>query len=209
MRGRAPAASHRRPHGGITPAYAGKSPRRTCPSARAWDHPRVCGEEPKSRRSTCPPSGSPPRMRGRAGDRGSGHTRHGITPAYAGKRRAGHTLPFGGGDHPRVCGEEISSTLSASISLGSPPRMRGRVLRAMSPENARGITPAYAGKSDKRALRCYTLGDHPRVCGEESAVGLGPRKGPGSPPRMRGRAECKTGKRREVGITPAYAGKRQ
>ena len=48
--------------------------------------------------------------------------------------------------------------------------MRGKVdtehLRIVRP----GITPAYAGKSADVVGVCYDKQDHPRLCGEKSAV---------------------------------------
>ncbi len=49
-----------------------------------------------------------------------------------------------------------------------------------------GITPAYAGSTGSRAGVTVTVTDHPRVCGEHSAVGRNVMGVAGSPPRMRG-----------------------
>ena len=72
----------------------------------------------------------------------------GITPAYAGKR----------------CGE-CRQVIQPD---GSPPRVRGKVLAALMPENRVGITPACAGKSLILVKRWCFLWDHPRVCGEKA-----------------------------------------
>ena len=50
------------------------------------DHPRVCGEKQKGTEEQCKHTGSPPRMRGKGKHRNVLDRRHGITPAYAGKR---------------------------------------------------------------------------------------------------------------------------
>ena len=50
---------------GITPAYAGKSYSLALFLGLHRDHPRVCGEKPQARRPEPPPTGSPPRMRGK------------------------------------------------------------------------------------------------------------------------------------------------
>ena len=50
---------------GITPAYAGKRGRGTCPRPCGWDHPRVCGEKGSSHAFHGRKTGSPPRMRGK------------------------------------------------------------------------------------------------------------------------------------------------
>ena len=90
----------------ITPAYAGKRPRFLSGCGVALDHPRVCGE--KSTRPVSPrrSSGSPPRMRGKAGSFLASHPELRITPAYAGKRLDLAIVRFARQDHPRVCGEK-------------------------------------------------------------------------------------------------------
>ena len=70
------------------------------------DHPRVCGEKltrlPRYRAIL----GSPPRMRGKVGDKKSTLLPKRITPAYAGKRLSVNHKLFAIKDHPRVCGEK-------------------------------------------------------------------------------------------------------
>ena len=73
--------------------------------------------------------------------------------------------------------------------MGSPPRMRGRVYPDCTDCEEGGITPAYAGKRKRKLKPKRLTGDHPRVCGEESATWEGLTKA--------------------FGITPAYAGKSQ
>ena len=112
---------------GITPAYAGKSPRPGRINSDSSDHPRVCGEKSLSTsgfiglegitpayagksRSLLPiivgMEGSPPRMRGKAVCRAKFCADGGITPAYAGKRELCLEEPLSLRDHPRVCGEK-------------------------------------------------------------------------------------------------------
>ena len=132
----------------------------------------------------------------------------GITPAYAGKSESYGLPALPRWDHPRVCGEELPRLLSLALALGSPPRMRGRAASGIRSHAAAGITPAYAGKRLTVRDIMQTIGDHPRVCGEEArSVGRGVAHR-GSPPRMRGRAAAARAGLVAVGITPAYAGKR-
>ena len=91
---------------------------------------------------------------------------------------------------------------------GSPPRMRGKVIRGLATRITSGITPAYAGKSTPRRCRLYGQRDHPRVCGEKKRLASCAAQAEGSPPRMRGKAELGPGAGPLPGITPAYAGKR-
>ena len=171
----------------ITPAYAGKSLPEELEQALPKDHPRVCGEKACMQCTLQGHGGSPPRMRGKVYSRTCSIVLDGITPAYAGKSflmflRSGLLR-----DHPRVCGEKGSRIFQDPAGMGSPPRMRGKVMRRFSASAVGGITPAYAGKRLLRQLRHITSRDHPRVCGEKSGRrGLRVRQW-GSPPRMRGK----------------------
>ena len=111
---------------GITPACAGKSNLFVFRRIEPKDHPRVCGE--KFQRSIRLPvrSGSPPRMRGKAGQIQSQTPELGITPAYAGKSLRLCILSRLLQDHPRVCGEKKNVRLTKNSLAGSPPRMRGK-----------------------------------------------------------------------------------
>ena len=74
-----------------------------------------------------------------------------ITPACAGKR-----APLGNG---------------AACHVGSPPRVRGKVLR--------------------EAGRIRWFKDHPRVCGEKVQIWSAYKRHWGSPPRVRGKASSR------------------
>ena len=91
----------------------------------------------------------------------------GITPAYAGKRYIFKGLLCGFKDHPRLCGEKCAEPSIVVTIQGSPPPMRGKVVRAIPDILRKRITPAYAGKSTK--VNCISGGieDHPRLCGEK------------------------------------------
>ena len=96
-------------------------------------------------------TGSPPRMRGKVLRRRNTAGRHRITPAYAGKRRASARRSTKSGDHPRVCGEKAPALVGSDCRIGSPPRMRGKVDGGFLGSCGLGITPAYAGKRQKRS----------------------------------------------------------
>ena len=111
----------------ITPACAGKRAGRTAPGRAAEDHPRVCGEK----RLKLLLASSDQR----------------ITPACAGKRRRVPAFLCCCKDHPRVCGEKFRAYALIMDEWGSPPRVRGKVLRSTLRKNLLRITPACAGKS--------------------------------------------------------------
>ena len=87
--------------------------------------------------------------------------------------------------------------------------MRGKayVLREDLPHV--GITPAYAGKSEKARNCVIFTGDHPRLCGEKWYNNRRGELYVGSPPPMRGKVGVPAPAAVFAGITPAYAGKRQ
>ena len=151
----------------ITPAYAGKSTHQP-PSGRGTrDHPRVCGEKLSTTSTDIHPAGSPPRVRGKVSAGKILLHDGGITPACAGKSLARSCLPGCLRDHPRVCGEKLFQSPLLRLPLGSPPRMRGKVLGAGEGRDGVGITPAYAGKRKMREWIPSACRDHPRVCGEK------------------------------------------
>ena len=177
---------------GITPAYAGKSRSQPRTAPRHRDHPRVCGEKMSRPPAKTRTPGLPPRMRGKGLCKGFHLCDVGITPAYAGKRRAGtgqwacrrdHPRVCGeklrtssrlstSWDHPRVCGEKALSTFSSRKNSGSPPRVRGKGQIAPLGAVPVGITPACAGKRCVYSAQNQSLRDHPRVCGEKSPAAV-------------------------------------
>ena len=69
------------------------------------------------------------------------------------------------------------------------------------------ITPAYAGKRLIMYIMCGRIRDHPRLCGEKNLRWSIRSSNAGSPPPMRGKAFNFRHTVKEIGITPAYAGK--
>ena len=59
----------------------------------------------------------------------------------------------------------MSACLTTGIE-GSPPRMRGELAKAWAGLLAKGITPAYAGRTRLPFEGLGPEADHPRVCGE-------------------------------------------
>ena len=152
---------------GITPACAGKSIASPFSFTLLQDHPRVCGEKPFLAAELALMTGSPPRVRGKAFMKRYFSSYGGITPACAGKS---HTLRFRiprHRDHPRVCGEKLYRQPWSQLTMGSPPRVRGKA----------------------RENGCFGAAeeDHPRVCGEKIIRGAHRLLNKGSPPRVRGK----------------------
>ena len=196
-------------HGGITPAYAGKSGTFAMPQFTQRDHPRLCGEKRCTGNFSGHDDGSPPPMRGKVKPFLCPLCHKGITPAYAGKSLFTFRKVMRLRDHPRLCGEKLIAISIFLCASGSPPPMRGKVVRYDEFAFYSGITPAYAGKSLSGLSVRLLYRDHPRLCGEKpfwfvSAITL-----QGSPPPMRGKALNFSHTVKKIGITPAYAGKRR
>ena len=146
MRGKAPFEIFDNPLFGITPAYAGKRQTFSVLPLHQGDHPRVCGEKYTTLPAPIPPTGSPPRMRGKESLDQILREMRGITPAYAGKRPRRRFSFHDWQDHPRVCGEKMEGVKPKWNEEGSPPRMRGKETKTMKVTLLSRITPAYAGK---------------------------------------------------------------
>ena len=131
---------------GITPAHAGKRSGRTFFRRPTRDHPRACGEKAHIVCANDKFEGSPPRMRGKAFQKFSLTMRLGITPAHAGKSRKPAHSAAGRKDHPRACGEKPRLWKTLTCTMGSPPRMRGKVAMYAGLRRGERITPAHAGK---------------------------------------------------------------
>ena len=171
----------------ITPAYAGKSFRKTAVRHAIKDHPRLCGEKLQDTADFTHVAGSPPPMRGKGHSLTGLHLHRGITPAYAGKRNFLSQHQCFKQDHPRLCGEKCPKLTKTKEVTGSPPPMRGKVAMLAKLIGKKGITPAYAGKSrfahygerGERITPAYAgkskverndgckNRDHPRLCGEK------------------------------------------
>ena len=192
---------------GITPAYAGKIAGLSGSFAGSWDHPRIRGENVFADTSSMLYPGSPPHTRGKCvcllfcGDRLR------ITPAYAGKMRAGLPCVPVPGDHPRIRGENCWLISAAMKPWGSPPHTRGKSAVIMHEVFEERITPAYAGKIARSICARRRNWDHPRIRGENSMRSASLVSGMGSPPHTRGKCFSGQSEGPRAGITPAYAGK--
>ena len=108
-----------------------------------------------------------------------------------------------------MCGEKCCPAPADIFSRGSPPRVRGKVTSFNRFCCPYGITPACAGKRQRKKLSRYFSWDHPRVCGEKRRHALDYPRRHGSPPRVRGKASAPGFTTRLPRITPACAGKRK
>ena len=171
------------------------------------DHPRGCGENGGGARGERVYRGSPPRMRGKLSAVFKCYSRNRITPADAGKTRQPQVPKSGGWDHPRGCGENTKPGGADIAYIGSPPRMRGKLIQAIVDALPQRITPADAGKTALAGRAHRMSKDHPRGCGENSMGHMCAVCLQGSPPRMRGKPAIDAAQNPNARITPADAGK--
>ena len=167
----------------------------------------MCGKKLSTTSTDIHPAGSPPRMRGEDIFPDGLPCAVRITPACAGKSGPAAWHRWACRDHPRMCGEKCPPGKFFFMTVGSPPRMRGKGGDHTDDEEDHGITPACAGKSCPPQAPTFTRQDHPRVCGEKTSFQTACRVRCGSPPHVRGKAGRQLGIGGLVGITPACAGK--
>ena len=171
----------------ITPAGAGKTRSRRRGQVGAWDHPRRCGENMRGNCRYTRKTGSPPQVRGKRFVKRFPQKHPGITPAGAGKTILCRRVTVGYEDHPRRCGENMSSIDVPILFAGSPPQVRGKRPFCGLDTRFLGITPAGAGKTCVCTVRQADTEDHPRRCGENRGWSYCPIIKEGSPPQVRGK----------------------
>ena len=111
----------------------------------------MCGEKALAGEGDASAHGSPPHVRGKETAPPGHELLPGITPACAGKSLAEILANELCRDHPRMCGEKHDAITNGYSSPGSPPHVRGKVIRLSDVLRGAGITPACAGKRLKRS----------------------------------------------------------
>ena len=127
-----------------------------------------------------------PYTRGKQFEKMSADNQLRITPVYAGNTPRARLYPDSERDHPRLCGEYLNRQVPEWRKPGSPPSMRGILLRQCKYDLRTGITPVYAGNTLSFMLFAMIDEDHPRLCGEYLKCGFDKIARQGSPPSMRG-----------------------
>ncbi|SCH86445.1 Domain of uncharacterised function (DUF2825) [uncultured Clostridium sp.] len=132
---------------GITPAYAGNTPKRHLFPSPLRDHPRLRGEYISQYDNVEDQLGSPPLTRGIPNQAQKSYVGSRITPAYAGNTPDEHVEGMATEDHPRLRGEYLKIAITQLTDKGSPPLTRGIQDRIALIADPCGITPAYAGNT--------------------------------------------------------------
>ena len=165
------------------------------------------GEDSNASKVNPETTGSPPHARGRRIRVFEHFLPVRITPACAGKTAGSVDSVGGGPDHPRMRGEDNGPATHLIPLPGSPPHARGRQEISQLQVVEGRITPACAGKTERRNIDDLVQGDHPRMRGEDAPRWLSTDLRDGSPPHARGRHEDSTVDPIRRRITPACAGK--
>ena len=107
-----------------------------------------------------------------------------------------------------MCGEQSPAFEAHQMIPGSSPRVRGAAGVGDALVSVLGIIPACAGSSQNGKSWLVRGRDHPRVCGEQSALSESVMAKVGSSPRVRGAGRVEGEVRHGEGIIPACAGSR-
>ena len=161
----------------------------------------------KEKRLRYGPPGSPPQVRGKRQCMKLETLKTRITPAGAGKtllrRHCTHHIQ----DHPRRCGENFSLVSLLFAVLGSPRRCGENLYFRNQQRIHRGSPPQVRGKLVRSTSTHITDKDHPRRCGENVVAVAVFVAFPGSPPQVRGKRGFTFMEQWIQRITPAGAGK--
>ena len=133
---------------GLIPACAGKTVVARSKSSGRGAHPRVCGENSATTFEGAWGNGSSPRVRGKPLCFESEGVETRLIPACAGKTRSALAALVGSWAHPRVCGENQTTSVKVSARIGSSPRVRGKHRAPRGGARLFGLIPACAGKTD-------------------------------------------------------------
>ena len=193
----------------VIPAWAGNRPSSSRLSPYCPGHPRVGGEQVRDRSMFWRNTGSSPRGRGTGCSAGSCEPPWRVIPAWAGnspERRHGCGCHAG---HPRVGGEQMAASISASGATGSSPRGRGTGLVGKPAEIGRRVIPAWAGNSVRDPSNTMETPGHPRVGGEQLSCQRPVMIRTGSSPRGRGTDVNARRKLDALRVIPAWAGNSQ
>ena len=192
---------------GLIPAHAGKTPTGARGPASCRAHPRSRGENRWGRGFAGREAGSSPLTRGKRLASRVCIVIRGLIPAHAGKTvlrvlRAGACAA-----HPRSRGENHPPQAGTRRYHGSSPLTRGKLhLRGVRPR-VRGLIPAHAGKTARRA-HIHDLGAaHPRSRGENASIADRRSRARGSSPLTRGKRDTSVFVTQVIRLIPAHAGK--
>ena len=116
----------------IIPACAGNTDLAHGHWRQQRDHPRMCGEHLMDWSTGVAWSGSSPHVRGTPTTVIPCSAIPGIIPACAGNTVSSRRPRSSSRDHPRMCGEHVSSDRESAAFMGSSPHVRGTLYHVQS-----------------------------------------------------------------------------
>ena len=145
-------------------------------------------------------------MRGKPEPADGQHLDQRIIPTHAGQTAFCTALDRNSTDHPRACGANGSHLKLRRTTVGSSPRMRGKLMLVLPAMVTRRIIPAHAGQTRWCLPEPIRVSDHPRACGANLWCWWLFCCFFGSSPRMRGKLPSAIGTALSNRIIPAHAG---
>ena len=171
----------------LIPAWAGKTSATWFLRLRSPAHPRMGGENGAARDDCGQGIGSSPHGRGkRVSDSGECCPLR-LIPAWAGKTKLTARPDPRYRAHPRMGGENSSSTPCCISCTGSSPHGRGKLSAGSLAWLTGRLIPAWAGKTDRARPFHAGCRAHPRVDGENESSDSKTFFKTGSSPRGRGK----------------------
>ncbi len=150
--------------------------------------------------------GSPPRARGRRGQRIESPRLGRFTPACAGTTTWNRPTSAAVSVHPRMRGDDQGRESRARLPRGSPPHARGRQPGHYPHNPAARFTPACAGTTSRSSACPVVLSVHPRMRGDDRMCTSPVSISTGSPPHARGRRHLGDRLHGLLRFTPVCAG---
>ena len=145
--------SKEKPRRRNTPACAGKTPHTKQADDKGRKHPRLRGEDRRTRRRVRLVLETPPLARGRLFVTEPFVVDEGNTPACAGKTLPTARKVLRSEKHPRLRGEDYGFRSFGRVYRETPPLARGRLNAKLLTKTDFRNTPACAGKTEKRRHR--------------------------------------------------------
>ena len=171
----------------LIPARAGKTVRRMGWTWERAAHPRMGGENIPAKFRPSQEQASSPHGRGKLLAGPWAPTVNRLIPAWAGKTKLTARPDPRYRAHPRMGGENSSSTPCCISCTGSSPHGRGKLTAGCVGDRRSGLIPARAGKTAPCRSPNPANQAHPRAGGENALPVLLNMAGQGSSPRGRGK----------------------
>ena len=193
--------------GGLIPAHAGKTSKRSASASTPRAHPRSRGENIQTCVQVAADLGSSPLTRGKPDPAANGGDGGGLIPAHAGKTsgQAGPAPPTPA--HPRSRGENVTINAGWERLEGSSPLTRGKHHGRHGRHIRRGLIPAHAGKTLERWDLRPSWRAHPHSHGENKQLLVAAASQRGSSPLTQGKHQPGRSHRHQPGLIPTHTGK--